>query len=477
MILHNFKYEWMQLVRDRWVVSLLTIFIALCLFAGFNGRKKVDTRTEELNISIAAMQEGDAKSVALIDSLEKGIAKQVVSPWLNPQRLSFAGNRAARVAGMQPTSFALISTGQSDLYAHAVRPTLTGDAYLLGFTELSNPVQLLFGSFDLAFVCIYLLPLLVLGFSYNLLSAEKEQGSLRLTISQPISLYQWLFSKMLLRFLIMTVIVWVSIIVALLLNGVTLAEPGLAKLLFITTIYIFFWFVVALIVNAFGRSSGANAVTIISVWVVFVLIVPAVISQMANSLYPVPSRINMIHEMRVANAEAAKESDKILKGFFRDHPELAPQDTAVKNMYEYYLKFFASQDVVRKEVQPVMDDFEQKLQAQQSWAESLRFISPALLMQDAFNDLAGTSLRQYESYRKQVVAFAGEWRSYFLPRMFKNELMKGNEFAALPSFTFDYGRVSSTFFVDLLGIIAFALVGVVTSVWVYRRYAKEVLIS
>jgi ABC-2 type transport system permease protein len=183
----------------------------------------------------------------------------------------------------------------------------------------------------------------------------------------------------------------------------------------------------------------------------------------------------MINEMRVANAQATKESDKILKGFFRDHPELAPQDTTAKNMYDYYLRAFASQEVVRKEVRPVIEDFEHKLEAQQSWVESFRFSSPSLLLQDAFNDLAGTSPRQYESYRKQVMAFAEAWRNYFVPRMFRNETMKQAEFTSLPSFTFDYGAVSSTFSSDLLGMICFALVALTGSVAAYRRYAGSVL--
>lgn len=476
MLLHNFKYEAIQLIRDRWVVSLLFVFLVLCLFAGINGRRKTDARMREINTSIRLMREGDARSIALIDSLEKGIAKPV-SPWLNPQRLAFVANRAPRVAAMQPRPFAMISTGQSDLYAHAVKPTLAGDAYLLGFTELSNPVQLLFGSLDLAFVCIYLLPLLVLGFSYNLLSAEREQGSLRLTMSQPIALYRWLFSKMLLRFFIMAGIVWVSILVTLSVNKVPLFSVSVIQLLLITALYVFFWFIVALIVNALGRSSGTNALVIISVWVAFVLIIPAVITQAANTVYPVPSRIRMIHELRVANAEAERESGKILKGFFRDHPELAPQDTSVKNMYGYYLLFFASQDVVKKQVQPLIDDFGRKLEAQQSWIEAFRFMSPSLLLQSAFNDLAGTSSRQYGSYREQVIAFSRQWRDYFLPRMFRDEMMKRSDFASLPSFAFYYDKVPSAFMSDLVGIAVFSLTGSIISALAYKRYAKEVLFA
>ena len=60
---------------------------------------------------------------------------------------------------MPAKSTAFIATGQSDLFSHYVEPTVTGDDLSLSYTEMTSPVQLLFGSFDLAFVIIYLLSL------------------------------------------------------------------------------------------------------------------------------------------------------------------------------------------------------------------------------------------------------------------------------------------------------------------------------
>lgn len=478
MLKHNFKYEWKQLMRDRWVVMLLVIFVVLCLFAASNGKRKVEIRQNEIAESIRLMNEADEGHKTMIDSLDLGLKKNL-EPWLNPKKLSFVGNRAARVAAMPAKPISFIATGQSDLYSHAVKPTLYGEAYLLGFSELSNPVQLMFGSFDLAFVAIYLLPLLVLGFSYNLLSSEKEQGSLRLTIAQPISLYQWLFSKMLLRFLIMTAIVWISLLAAMSINGISVFGhfTETLQVLLLTTAYIFFWFLVALIINSFGRSSGSNAIAMISVWVALVLLLPAVISQLANNIYPVPSRINMIHEMRMAQAEVEKKADEILDGFYRDHPELAQQDTLVQNQYQFYLKYFASQDVVRGAIRPVIDDYQSKLKAQQDWVDALRFLSPSLVLQNSFNNIAGTSSQHYTAYREQVIRFAESWRNYFLPRMFRNESMKKEDFASLPSFQFQYNEVKSPLIADSFALLFFIVVLSAVSARAYKRESLERILA
>jgi ABC-2 type transport system permease protein len=477
MFLHQIKYEWLQLTRDRWVTTLLVIFIGLCLFAASNGTKKTESRKAEIEATLAVMTKSDIEHKANIDSVERGL--KTVEPWLNPRRLNFIGNRAPRVAAMEPATLAFLSTGQSDLFTHTSKPTLFGESYVLSFTELSNPVQLMFGSFDLAFVLIYLLPLLVLAFSYNLLSSEREQGSLRLTLSQPVSLYSWLLNKMLLRFSIMVGIVTCSLVLAFLFADIPISQlfSSLLTIVPLVLFYILFWFAVALVVNAFGKSSGTNAVTIISIWVILVLLVPATISQLASSLFPVPSRINMIHEMRIAKSEAEKEASKILSSYYRDHPELAQRDTTTKNQYEFYLGYFASQDVVKKSVTPVLEDYQTKLDAQQAFVESFRFISPSLLIQDALNDVAGTSPRHYEAYRNQVVTFAEDWRSFFLPRMFKNEWMKQENFEKLPTFTFSYAKVKSTTVNDFAGLLLFALVTLGTSSVVYLKFSKRVLVA
>ncbi|MCW5911028.1 MAG: DUF3526 domain-containing protein [Cyclobacteriaceae bacterium] len=476
MFFHYVKYEGLQLIRNRWAVVLLIVFVVLCLFAVSNGTGKVTLRKAETETAVNTMREADEVHKAKIDSLEKGLLSLEDDGWR--RRLNYIGNRAPRVAVMPPASLAFLATGQSDLYPHTMKAYLyvNIETYAASFTELSNPVQLMFGSFDLAFVLIYLLPLLVLAFSYNLLSEEKEQGLLRLTLAQPVSLYGWLFNKMLLRFFLMTAIVWGSLIVALLVAGVSWSF-GILPLLGLVTLYIFFWFAVALIVNVFGKTSGTNAVAVISVWTVLVLLLPAVISQLANNLYPVPSRVNMIHEMRTAKAEAEKEANKILASYYRDHPELAQQDTTVKNQYQFYLGYFASQDVVKKSVAPVLEEYREKSEAQKQFVESFRFVSPALLLQHALNDIAGTSSRHYEAYKNRVIAFTEEWRAWFLPRMFNNELMSSSDFEKLPSFEYNYDEVASSFAADFVALLVFAVLLTGISVWVYRKEGLEPVLT
>jgi ABC-2 type transport system permease protein len=249
------------------------------------------------------------------------------------------------------------------------------------------------------------------------------------------------------------------------------------KLILLVTVYIFFWFLISFLINLFGNSSGSNAVTLIAVWVVFVLLIPSIISQTANSFYPVPSRTIMIHEYREAKALAEKKADEILKTYYREHPEYAPKDTTQQNQYSWWLGNFAASDVINQSVQPVLDDYNEALNKQQSWVNRLRFLSPAILLQDGLNDLAGTSPAHYTDFRNQVIAFADTWRHYFIPRMFKNEKMKSDELGSLPKHSYSTANVPSHYNADLMGLLFFLTLATAGSLWVYRRNRFERMVA
>ena len=327
MLSYNFKYELKLLLRSRWIQLLSIVLLLLFGFSAYNGVQKMEKRKKDIAAAHNEVKENDAMMLKLLDSVERGLEVSVPY-WTIPNSPMAVGNYHPRVAAMDPQPMAFISTGQADLFTHYVKPTVSGDDFALNFTEMTSPVQLLFGSFDLAFVIVYLIPLLVIAFSYNVLSSEKESGSLRLLAAQPIEIQNWVLQKLGLRFF------WLSVLVigALTLVFLVMEMHPLAQtsaffgLLGLILAYILFWFALAFLINLWIGSSAKNAVALLGLWVVFVLLVPSVLNQLGNTLYPMPSRTLMINEMRSLKAEASKRQDEILDNFLRDHPEYALND-------------------------------------------------------------------------------------------------------------------------------------------------------
>ncbi len=460
MFSYNFKYELKLLLRSKWIQLLSIILLLLFGFSAYNGKEKVIKREADITAAKNEVKENDQMMLQLLDSVEKGMQVSV-SRWTIPTSPMVIGNYYPRVAAMQPQAMTFIATGQSDIFTHYVKPKVTRDDFALNFTEMTSPVQLLFGSFDLSFVIVYLLPLLIIAFSYNVLSSEKESGSLRLLASQPIRVQDWVSQKLFLRFFWLLLLIILSLCVTFLIFGIEWFSVFNSFLSLVTIIlaYMLFWFALAFLVNLWVGDSAKNAISLLGLWVLFVLLAPSVLNQLSTTLYPMPSRTLMINEMRELKAEVSKKQDKILDNFLRDHPEYAINDTTQTR--GFYHRYMASQQLVKQELNPVLTGYENQLQKQQAWLEKLKWISPAITVQESLNKMAGASTGDYEHFRKQVVDFAETWRSFLTPFLYNNKDFTQKDYSALPQFIFQPKPKSSQFVVPgILLIVSMLLFGV-----------------
>ncbi|UAB80014.1 DUF3526 domain-containing protein [Marixanthomonas sp. SCSIO 43207] len=433
MFKYNFIYEIKQLLRSRWLQVFSVLLLILFGFAIYNGVQRQEKRQADLTAAKAEMNREYTSLYNKLDSLEQGY--EVSPSWVN--RPLPVGNFYPRVAAIPSGSLTFSATGQSDIFSNFKQPTFTYGDLIEEFTEMTSPVQLLFGSFDLAFVIVYLLPLLIIAFSYNVLSAERENGTLRLLGSQSISLRGWLFQKLLIRFFWLAILVLVSItLVLLFLASSAFSDIGILLSLYGLILgYMLFWFALAFLINLWVGTSAKNAVSLLGFWIFFVLLVPSILNQLGTTLYPMPSRTLLINEVRALQADVTKRQDEILDNYLRDHPELALNDSTQTRTF--YHKYVASQKVLRDELQPTVNKYNAQLQKQQEWVGRFKWLSPAVITQESLNQMAGTATQDYENFRRQVADFSKEWRNHFMPFVYNNDEFTKADIENLPNFNYE----------------------------------------
>jgi len=260
MFNNNLLYEFKLLLRSSWLLVLLISIVSLFAFATYNGKKNVEKRLFDISKMQSELHKKDSTMLATLTKIEKNQAVDVPY-WQLPSEPMTIGFRHPRLAIMQPETLSFLATGQSDMYTHFKSPTVYGNNFALDYSEMVNPVQLLFGNFDLAYVLIYILPLLIIAFTYNILSKEKELGTLQLLNAQPISIMTWLLQKMVIRYIIFTTIIIVSLLVIIATFSLNAFSniSNLLGLLIIVAGYILFWFIVSGIVNIKINDSSKNA--------------------------------------------------------------------------------------------------------------------------------------------------------------------------------------------------------------------------
>ncbi len=427
MFIQNLKHELRLLSRSYWFLTLAILFIVLCLYAGYNGARLYEFRMAEIEQAEADQRSLTDRVTKIAQAMKNGESPDNAFR-VSPINYSIA---AGTLATLKTDPLSVLAVGQSDLYTHQVKISAREDLATLTFTEMSNPVQLLFGNFDLVFVLTYLIPLIIIAFTYNLQSQELESGRLSLIASNPIDPKLWLLQRYMTRFLTLSVILGAGLIITFLVFHISFSLK-LGSMVILTLGYMFFWFALSFLVNAMGYSSAKNAILLLSLWIILVLIIPAVINQTANSFYPTPSRVVLLNEIRETKNKLSKEQDKVLDEYLRNHPELVRNEE--ENRFAYWQGFFASQEMMESTLTPLITRFDRQLSEQQKWVNTFRFLSPAILFQTGFTELAGTSARQYHDFKKSVTGFTITWREYFLPMVFGNRMLKSEDLASLPAF-------------------------------------------
>lgn len=430
------SHEWRLLRADRMLRVVGTLFAALLIAALINGL----TWTRFQAATLAELRAADAARFAqYVDTLRTMAPDApLAGPFApDPRNPMTIGSRGGTLAALDPAPLSMLAVGQSDLLPYYLKVNTGGRQGVLKGDEIENPGNLLTGRFDLAFVIVVLFPLVILALSYNMLAGEREDGTLALVLSQPVQLRTLLLAKVGVRALVVLALAFVIVGVGLVAARVDLGVPGTSSSvlwwLAIVTAYAAFWFGVALLVNAIVRGSAAAAVASVSVWLVLVVLAPVVVNLLAQTRYPPPSRVAFVSLVRSVTNEANAVTDQLMSKYLVDHPELAG---AGVDMSDFWTRSLTVQDTIEKTLAPHYADFEQQLAHQQAVITGARVLTPALLVQTALEDLAGTGLPRWQAFRAQTLAFHVQWQDYFISRQIRKQQMSAADAAAVPVFSY-----------------------------------------
>ncbi len=274
-------HEWRVLCADATVWVIGVVFAASIGYAMVNGARW--SRFEDTALRDAAAEESGRYSQMQTQIVDLQRAGKPVAPFGDPRNPTMFGSRfGPRYATLPPGALAPTAIGQSDLLPSYFKVSTDARETIVAASEIENPHRLLVGRFDLAFVLVFLYPLLILAVSYNLLSAEKEQGTLALALSQPVSIATLAAGKVALRALLLVGIVVGFSALALLAARVGVSAPGalprVALWLAAVGAYGALWFALAVLVASFGRPSAANATILATLWLLLVVMLPSLFS-------------------------------------------------------------------------------------------------------------------------------------------------------------------------------------------------------
>jgi ABC-2 type transport system permease protein len=409
--------------REQIMVWIVIGLLVAMLFAAFSGRLLIAEKR-----SIASQADNEAQM--LIASLKTQAA---------------GGADTARSAGAvgysvlaMPVSKAAtplegLAIGQNDFLPETYRVTARGAHTFFGQSDPENSLRLALGNFDVAFIVIWVLPLLAIGLFFDIVVGERERGVLALASVAGASVGRIVRYKWWSRFSVLALLLAFALFLSALLQqgpwGTTTTFV-LTGWIVTTIVYLALWCALALYVSTVTRSSESAATYLAGAWLVFVVLVPAIGNLLVTSVVPPPSRVELTATLREATEQADKAIAAQREQWFFDHPDVRGD----MDRQAYYASVARSEAEIDKVMSPLLAEFAQNSRDQQRIVESLKYLSPSTLTFRALTALSGSDGDQHAAFRDAVIAFHEKWRRFFVSRIETAEAMTAEDYDRLPVF-------------------------------------------
>ena len=450
-----FRFEWKQLVRQKVILGALCSFLLIGFLAIYSGHRVIQKQRIAID-SIKTLYHRDY-------TLALGRFKDTLTAE-KKARAAYAGDpqlinyRLPQNAVHDPDRLAALAIGLRVVQPYFYR--VKSDVNLLDNSnaDTHNPLSLLAGDFDLAFVLVYLLPLLVILLSYNVLSAEKEQGTYHLLAIHGLSVVRLIGFKLLFRWLVIALVM-----TFLILSGITFLSLGghadalqVIWYLLWSRAYLFFWCALLFFCVALGKSSAVTALTAIGSWLVFLIILPSLVNSYVSLRHPVPLRADLASVQRRISEEVWNMPPNALAdSFSRYNPRydalLDVKTDTGKSSRRFICGYY---DLLERRLKAYAMPLEERINRKNAVIRSFNTFSPAAGYQYALNEITHTTWADQQHYKEQVDLFHLTWRNHLYQRQLAGKNFKPADFSRFPRFK---GVESNSYSANIPGLSLWAI--------------------
>lgn len=406
-------YEVRRLLRDRSLPALLILLLGLGAYAAWNGADWVQKREAAIGLIKAGEQAGLADGRRFVVRSYPSVILPVTQPVL------------------PPVAMAPLSVGQADAYPFTAETFPLADSTWLFkrvWADIGSPTVRAAGRFDLAFVVVFLLPLVILVTTYDLWSHERERGVAAMVLSQPVAVGPLIAAKALARGLV--VLLPSTAIILAVAGWAGAREPiGLTAVALAVLAYGGFWLAVAVIISLVARRSTEAAIAAGAVWLLVVVMAPTLSLAAVDLAAPVP-------EMRFATDLKARTTEIAERQRLFRAANPTPVRVPAPRIPDSRRDAYADVVALDSEVAPMIAAHQQARDARRHLLDTVRFFLPSVAMQDALDRIAGSDADRALAFENQARAAQWELRLLYKDYLDRDALLTLAEYDNLPGFRF-----------------------------------------
>lgn len=378
---------------------------------------------------------------------------------------------------------------------------------------INNPVALLFGKIDFYFIITIILSLLAFIFTFNTITGEKENGTLRLMAANAVPRWKIILAKITGNYFVFLVSFLVGVISGLVLLTLTSSLPVLSAtylvpfliILIISLMFLFILFNLGILLSIITKNSGASITASLLLWVLIAIVIPKISPMIAQIIYPIETE-------QVVNKQKIMKRDEIHTEFDKERGQLMsiimhekglnaetfdmwkdwdnPSFQASRNNYDMKISDIKKKydDRTVEAIEKIERDYNTKKEVQQNISKNISRISPVSCYTYLISDFTHTGLEELNN----VESNANQFRLYAESEYYRPIRKDYKEYKIGGSFTsghfgdyekiktevpvlqnYSYPSITDTLFnnwIDLLLICFYTLVFFAVSVFQFIKY-------
>ena len=283
------------------------------------------------------------------------------------------------------------------------------------------PIFAVFGDLDLTFIIKIVVSLFAILFTYNLISGEKESGTLKLCLSNSVPRNTFILGKSIGSFVSLLIPLLIPLIIGLIavltIGNISFTGDQWGRIALIAlgyVLYLLAFFCLGVFVSALTRHSAVSFLILLFLWVLFVLVIPKASMMAAGQIHPIQG----ITDVQDAQLSIQREymgslRDRVMEGF----RQLAAQGADRSNWRTFAFQLRAQ---ARDELEPEFKNKNEKLingfKKQQinltNLATTISRISPASAVTYIGMNLAGTGFQDQENFINQITKYRTDFAGF-----------------------------------------------------------------
>lgn len=342
----------------------------------------------------------------------------------------------SQVEGFRPPSpLSVFDSGIQNEIPSKVIASPDGVVRMIDEPGMRNPHAGLFGSFDFHFTVSVVLSLLALVFTFNTVTGEKESGTLRLIMSNPVPRWKVLAGKLAGRYILFLIPFTIAILAGMILIYMTDSSiitgnghvGSFVAIVVLSYLFIFTVCSLGIMLSAMTHHSMLTVMAGVLIWIFLVFGIPKISPMIAQVVYPVKSpqivntekqliRQDLEEELKYRRSALFEETmaahgitdwQKVYQTSERQGPEIdndAFRDYDVKAaalVDEYFQR-------IADEYALIDNKYTNELNRQSDIARYLARLSPVSCYSFLVSDLSGTGLDSLDAFRTAARGFQNQ---------------------------------------------------------------------